>query len=143
MAFVFRGGLDPFSCSIKHSFHFIHPKCAWELNPGDLACGWTATCVPSSSARPISQPSPEGVLRVSGTGAVYLGGGGAQWVRFASPQAAPTAPATTVFIALYSVFQILFLLSDCAMAGVRGKYCSSLIVHCTRSAARGLLPANV
>ena len=34
------------------------------------------------------------------------GGGGPQWVRFASPQLAPTAPATAVFGALGSVFQI-------------------------------------
>ena len=40
-------------------------------------------------------------------------GWGPQWVRFASPQLAPTAPATTVFIALSSVRQIMFSVSVC------------------------------
>ena len=39
---------------------------------------------------------------------VVVGGGGAQCVRFASLQLAPTAPATTVFVALSSVCQIMF-----------------------------------
>ena len=38
---------------------------------------------------------------------------GSQWVRFASPQSAPTAPASGVFIALSSVCQIMFSESAC------------------------------
>ena len=44
------------------------------------------------------------------------GGGGPDWVRFASPQVAPTAPATTVFIALSSVRRLMRLLSACPSA---------------------------
>ena len=60
---------------------------------------------------------------------------GPQWVRSASPQLAPTAPATTVFIALSSVRQIMF--SESACPNVQwlgsGKIPASLL-HCTRSA---------
>ena len=45
------------------------------------------------------------------------GGGGGQWVRFASPQLAPTAPATTVFIAFSSVCVLMLLLSACPRVG--------------------------
>ena len=41
------------------------------------------------------------------------GKGGPQWVRFASPQLAPTAPATTVFITLSSVCQFIVLCVCC------------------------------
>ena len=43
-----------------------------------------------------------------------------QWVRFASPQLAPTAPATAVFIALSSECHLVFIefSVDCSSAGV-------------------------
>ena len=41
---------------------------------------------------------------------------GQQWVRIASPQLAPTAPATAVFIALSSMCQLMLLLSACPSA---------------------------
>ena len=46
--------------------------------------------------------------------------GGPQWVRFASPQLAPTAPATTVFIVLSSECHLVFIEFSvyCSSAGV-------------------------
>ena len=41
---------------------------------------------------------------------------GPQWVWFASPQSAPTAPATTAFIALSSMCQLTLRLSACLSA---------------------------
>ena len=51
---------------------------------------------------------------------VPVGPWGPQWVRFASPQLAPTAPATTVFIALSSECHLVFIefSVDCSSAGV-------------------------
>ena len=68
--------------------------------------------------------------------ALERGGGGAHWVRFASPQFAPTAPVPTVFVGLGSVCRFMPLVSACPSVqwlGVRGKDPSSLL-HCTTSA---------
>ena len=58
-----------------------------------------------------------------------------QWVKFASPHLAPTAPTTTVFIALISVCQIVF--SESALRVFNGWGQGQdpfLLLHCTRSA---------
>ena len=57
----------------------------------------------------------------------------AQCVRFASPQLAPTTPATTVSIALSSVGLFIVLCVCCPKVQFRGKVPSSFL-PCTRSA---------
>ena len=56
--------------------------------------------------------------------------------RFASPRVAPTAPATTVFIALSSVCQIMFSESACPSVQWLGSGAAGppSLPHCTRSA---------
>ena len=65
-------------------------------------------------------PSTAGQHAVLAACLLCRGVGGPQWVRFASPQLAPTAPATTVFIALSSECHLVFIefSVDCSSAGV-------------------------
>ena len=69
-----------------------------------------------------AENSPRGIPPPPGSHGNASAGGsaGPQWVRFASPQLAPTAPATTVFIALSSECHLVFIefSVDCSSAGV-------------------------
>ena len=67
----------------------------------------------SAVAGPCLESSTCGLLAVWAWPCGGGGGGGAKWVRFASPQLAPTAPATTGFVALGSMCQLMLLLSAC------------------------------
>ena len=113
----------------------IHHQMPW--GGGGGAWVWTPTphnCWPAPQGGGGSgRGRLGGALR--GGGGVQVGRfgvGGPQWVRFALPQSAPTAPATTVFIALSSVCHLVFIAFSfrCSSAGQGARSLSSL-VHCS------------